>query len=214
MLYYFKNFLATFVIITGVIGLFFLRKEKKTFWKAFPFVLILIGILDKIGGFIFKTNPNFANYYFILLLVPLNFIFYFWLLDKFIKSNGRLFILGTALYLISLAIEVWVNWGKETFYFASYSYSVANFILLTLALRFFYQLSTSNRILEFYNERAFWVALGLLIFWLGSLPYYGLFNYLYKTNTTFFNSYYPFVLGFDYFMYVCFIIAFVWAKRT
>lgn len=212
-----KTYIFVYIIITGIFGLFYTRKQPKTYWTTFPYFLISLGILDGTGllinKFFLQKNPNLNLYYYQLFVIPYQVIYYFWLINENIVTSKRFYYISTVIFLISVIAEYFTLINLNGYYFNSFSYMIANLLMLAHIMRYFYQLSKSDRILSFYKERMFWVSLGLLIFWLGSLPFYGIFNYLFINYPAVCAFYYKVVLVFNYIMYTCFLISFLWAVK-
>ena len=212
-----RNYFFIYILIVGVFGLFYTRKQPKNYWTTFPLFLIAVGILDGGGLFIsYKFSENYAKlnfYYYQLFVIPLQVIYYFWLINRNVVSAKRLYYIGIAIFLVSVIVECFRLVSLEGYFFNSSSYMVANILMLAHILRYFYQLSKNDRILFFYKERMFWVSLGLLIFWLGCLPFFGIFNYLVINYPKVFTIYFNVTLLFNFIMYTCFLISFIWAVK-
>lgn len=206
-----------YIVLVGFFGLLYTRKQPKTYWTTFPWFLITIGLLDGVGLLINNIRvENYSKlnfYYYQLFVIPFQVIYYFWIINKNIISGRRVYYIGTVLFIISAIAESFTLVNLQGYYFASFSYMVANILMLIHILRYFYQLSKTDRILFFYKERMFWVSLGLLIFWLGALPFFGIFNYLFINYPGVTLAYHKVVLGFNYVMYTCFLISFIWAAK-
>lgn len=212
ILYILKYNLSLFIILTGVLGVFLCRKEKERHWYLFPFFLILLGVLDNAGAFI---PHHLRNYYYTFLVIPYEVFFYLYLLYKESPGKKDLMIISIIFYLLSFAIELVINKNSNSEGFGSLSYLIANIILLIFILNYFFRLSTSEKVLTFTRQKMFWVSLGLLVFWLGSLPYYGLYNYLTKKHYDILVSYTWLIVFLNYIMYFLFICSFIWgAKRN
>lgn len=206
-----------YIALVGLFGLLYTRKQPKTYWTTFPWFLIFVGILDGVGLFINSkliTNyPKLNFYYYQLFVIPFQVIYYCWIINRNLVTNKRLYYIGSVVFIISAFIECFALIKLEGYFFSSFSYMVANILMLAHILRYFYQLSKNDRILFFYRERMFWVSLGLLIFWLGALPFFGIFNYLLFNYPAVHLFYFKVVLIFNYIMYTCFLISFIWAVK-
>lgn len=212
-----RNYFFVYIFLVGAFGLFYTRKQPKSYWKTFPWFLIIVGLQDGLGLFnnrnFTETYPRLNFYYYQLFVIPFQVIYYFWLINRNIVTNKRLYYIGTVVFLVSVIIEYFKLVKLEGYFFNSFSYMVANLLILAHILRYFYQLSKNDRILFFYKERMFWVSLGLLIFWLGCLPFFGIFNYLVINYPKVFTIYFNVTLLFNFIMYTCFLISFIWAEK-
>lgn len=207
LLHFIKSAIGIFTIISGIIGLFLWKKEKGNYWYVFPIFLVILGSLDFIGTFS-KNNINYYSYF----VIPFQILFYIWLFSKEKSIPKWLPIVGVVVYLFSFIGQTYLFNNTTTF--SSLSYIIGNFVLLILILRYLYSLSTSEKILYFTKEKMFWVSVGLLVFWLGSLPYFGLYNYLRLNYFSILISYTWLVVILDYLMYSLFICGFIWARKS
>lgn len=212
-----RNYFFIYIFLVGAFGLFYTRKQPKSYWATFPWFLIIVALLDG-GGLVInqkflRTYPKLNFYYYQLLVIPFQVIYYFWLINRNIVTGKRVYYTGIVLFLISVFLEGFAVIKLEGYFFNSFSYMVANLLMLAHILRYFYQLSKNDRILFFYRERMFWVSLGLLVFWLGALPLFGIFNYLVTNYPKVFMIYFNLILIFNFIMYTCFLISFIWAVK-
>jgi hypothetical protein len=102
--------------------------------------------------------------------------------------------------------------SKEKWWFSSFSYTIGNIILLGLILSCLYKIIKSDDILQFRASMMFWVCLGLLFFYLGSLPFFGLWNYLNNNHPAIFDNYWYIQMALNYLMYFTFSLGFIWHK--
>ena len=158
----FKVAIIGFELLAGIIGIIKWQNIKNTYWKYFPFYLILIAMLENM---LYYWLPKLiVNYIDTFILIPGEFLFFFWLFYK--NSQKKLpIIIGSCVYILSFVAENIFAEKINKGYFLSFSYSIGNLILLIFILQYFYYLIFTERILFFYRERMFWVASGLLIFY-------------------------------------------------
>ena len=187
-----------------------MEKYQENCWKYFPFYLVVLSILNIARRYWMKievVNKMLSTY-----IVPLEFIFFFCI---FYENSPKkaFFIIGGTIYLIAFLIEnIWVDSVKSN-YFMSFSYSIGNIILLIFILEYFYRLMYSDRILNFKRERMFWVSSGLLVFFLGTFPYFGLYNLLLTKHFKLLVSYTWVEIFLNYAMYLLFAASFIWGKE-
>ena len=210
------NLLLICEFIACITGFVYLRKLKGTFWIAFPIYLLCIVISEQIGNYLgrlHKYNENVA--FFNLIEIPMEFLFFFWLFHKTSKSFSfnKLPIICAVIYITSWLTENILNWNTPSF-LAGNSYTVGNLLLLILILRYFILLVTSDEILNFRTNRMFWVCSGLLLYYLGSAPFYGLRSILIKSFPALMEPFYTLVLVLNCIMYLMFAISFIWGKNT
>lgn len=209
-----REYLQLFIFLVGLFGFFYIRKEPKTLWKTFPYFLMLVAILDWLGKFTFNnvTGKDLTPLYYLAIVVPVNFLYVLWLLNKHIIKGNAIFYIEIVVFSIATVYLTFSVLTTESGYHRLFgiSYILVATILLLNILRYFYQLSQSDKIIYFYKERMFWVSLGLLLFWLGALPYFSSVAFLIGTSSQDIIVFlHKFVIIFNYLMYTCFIVSFL-----
>ncbi len=196
------------------VGFIFFKKIRKTYWQWFPVYLSVIVAFEYINAFFREIRFHyFAEVFFNYLGIPIEFLFLFWIFSQAFrntKSSSLPLICGLIYLLCWFADILYMN--KIHFIFTSASYTVGNLLLLILILRFFIRLANDDSILTFRQNMLFWFCLGMLLFYLGSFPYYGLRNTLAHSYKDLCSSYSNIVLVLDSLMYIMFTIGFIWGK--
>ena len=148
------------------------------------------------------------------------YFFFYWLFYQYFRltSKNKWPLYTAAIYLLCWLSDIFV-W-PDIFYltrvkllFDSFSYTIGNILLLVLLLMYFITFSKSDRILNYRQNRMFWVCLGLMIFYVGSMPFYGMRTTLYYQYPDIFYPYWYTQYGLNYLMYLLFIISFLWGRE-
>lgn len=194
-------------------GLLKWRNMPVKHWRLFVIYLFIVALTES-GAEIhyYFTKDAFINAaVYNSFLIPLQFIFFFWLFYRELNPVKQ------SHWPLICALVYFVGWVSDYFYmtdkefaFQSFSYTLGNILLLLLIIIFMIRLVNSAGILTFYRERMFWVCCGLVLFYLGSLPFYGLWNTLANDYPAIFNQYWLIQMYLNYGMYLFFTIAFIW----
>lgn len=214
---FFLKLLNVVILLSGVAGFVRWKEIKDSYWKWFPVYLIILGLLNLLAFYMIDTKNIKSNQWLVIyLIIPFEFLFAFWLFLKKAETRPQktLILIGMGVYLLSFFIEILLKEEMKELYFLSFSYTVGNIFMLIFILLYFWKLSVSEKILFFYKERMFWVCVGMLFFWLGSLPYYGLFNYMVKNFMNILPAYAWLMLSLNYLMYTLFAVSFIWGKEN
>ena len=137
--------------------------------------------------------------------------FFIWLFGRVLKGRK---------YLVRIAgLVFFLAWLAEIFFFrsayhifSSFSYSIGNILLLSLMVAYFLELIHSPALPGYRQSMFFWVSIALLLFYLGTLPFYGLYNMLARSYPEIFNTYWIVATLLDIFMYLLFAVAFIWKE--
>ncbi len=211
-----KNLLYVMEAVSALTASIYIKKWKHTHWKWFAAYLIFVAVADLIGGNLHALNSNIKNnyYFYQCFEIPIEFLFFFWIFYKEFNRYKIKWIptLCIAIYIACLLGDVFYI-KKYRYAYFSFSYTVGNILLLVLILSFFQRLANSDGILKFRQNILFWVSVGLLIFYLGSCPYYGLYNMLvYNYYNTYYLYYTVLIYILNYLMYFAFTISFICGK--
>lgn len=207
--------LYTAELSAAIAGFSMWPRIRNTYWRWFPFYLLLIGMLEVAAECIDQLTGNRElnkNLYFFFGL-PLQFLFFSWLFYKDSQSYGRQAwaIAGAGIYIVAWIAD-WLFFADKDYWFSSFSYMVGNIMLLVQVLLYFIRFIKSNELIQYRSVMMFWVATGILIFYLGSLPFYGLYNTLVKEFGVLMTVYWKIQISMACVMYIFFLIAFVWGK--
>lgn len=202
-------------IAAAITGFLCWNKVKNSYWKWFPVYLAVISAMELTVEWMYNMYPNHdfnmkIHEYF---GIPLQFLFFIWLFNSYFRETKRSPwppVCATA-YIISIVADQLFFKNKQL-WFLSFSYSVGNIALLVLAIIFFARLMISDSIVQYTHHTMFWVALGVLIFYLGSFPLYGLYNTMATNHPRFFNLYWIISAILDCIMYGFFVISFSWGR--
>jgi hypothetical protein len=213
----FQYILYGLELTTCITGFFFWRKIKTSFWRWFPFYLVFIVVTEQTGNYLnfLATNEaaDLKNRMISYLIVPVEFLFFY--IMYYVQANSpgrkRLVVFCIAIFIFGFIADLLYFKDKE-FLFSSFSYCIGNLSLLIVIISFFIQFVSSSELINFKSSFIFWVSAGLLIFYLGTLPFFALFRFLYNEYPDIFLIYAAVMLFFNCVMYILFCIAFIWGK--
>lgn len=208
------NILRVFEAVALVTGLICWKKIRHTYWKWFPVYLLFIVISEFIGAYLNDIKASRLNQaYFNYFEIPIEFVFFFLLFHQSYKLSkyNWLPIVSLVVYLASWMLDV-LYFSKLQFFFYSFSYTIGNLLLLVLIMGYFIRLVTSDAILDFRHDMFFWVGSGMLLYYLGAFPYYGLRNTLAYNYREIYNTYNYIMYVLNCLMYVMFSFSFIWGK--
>lgn len=207
----FTKWLVAAEALAAISGILTWKKWKDCYLKWLPFYLAVISVLEIVN----RTLEHYSKFDTANVITGVEVIFevFFinWFFYKTLATNKhKIIIAGCTFYTISCIFErtFFIDTG---YYFASLSYTVGNLFILIYLILFFIELVNSDKLLNFKKLTVFWIALGMLVFYLGTFPFYGLYNEL--ANDL--NLFVPLAwisTSLNYSMYLLFTIAFIWGK--
>ena len=195
--------------IVSVFYFKYLRKGEQYFSLYLCFIVFaeLIGMALK-----YQPIQNYNTYFFSFFVIPMEYIFIYWFLiyTSFQKKYYWFSVSMSIVYIASIVLE---QYYKKDFAFLSLSYVVGAIgMLLSILINFSFHLN-HKQIYEIKTEPTIYISIGLLIFYIGTFPYYGMKNYLYThyINVCIVYSYVSLV--FNCIMYCMFTYSFLCHKR-
>jgi len=210
-----QQFLSdSFLWIEGgaaLIALCYFKRLKEQYWKYFIYYLIIIFISEVIG----KWGGQYINFsktkYYNYIIIPFQFIFFYWLYGAKSFNNKMLFWTITALYVFSFIFSA--LYFKERRIIFSFNYTFGCLILMVLVVMEYYKQITSSDIINFNKNRMFYINLGVTLFYIGTLPFLTFYSLL-RAYTQIWNIYFDYFLISNIVMYVLFSISFIWGKQN
>lgn len=197
--------------LTALISIIYFYRVKDEYWKYFSYYLIIIFLSEVFGKWghylIDYDKPAFFNYF----VIPLEFIFLYWLYAAKSFGKNNLFYIITALYLLSfLPNEYFFKMKKIIF---SFNYTFGCLILMILVVMEYYKQVNSSEILNFSKNRMFYINLGVTLFYIGTLPFWTFFSILNEYKELF-NIYFNYFLISGIIMYLLFSTSIIWGKQN
>lgn len=211
-LYLFSQFHILVEALAAITACITWNKWKHTYFKWFVVYLLVILTFELHAHLVlfFKTIPGASVVN--KIVIPVEILFINWFFNKTLSTKRKkIIVIGTTVYITIWILEKTLIAGAD-YFFQSLSYTIGSLFILIYLIIFFIEFVGSEKILNFYTHTLFWVALGMLFFYLGTFPFYGLYNELMK-NMHIFIPYAWAATSLNYLMYILFTIGLIWGKQ-
>lgn len=212
-----RSLIIIFQIAAALTGLLLMNKWKTTPVRYFIIYLFVIALCEIAGYFLGENHLYITKgYLYKYGVLPFEFFFFSFFFYKILDSkiSKRVITTCALLFLLCWIFEI-IFLDNQYLPFSSFSYSVGNLFLLIYIFSYFNCLAVSEKILFFYKEPFFWITAGLMIFYLGSFPYYLIFNTIAKNYyRTIYLPYHLIVIFMNYLMYSIFTFALICTKPS
>ncbi len=192
-----------------VIALLKLKSLKNTHWKWFAFYLTYIFLYEVISTHLTLDLNISIRKYFAMVQIPIEFIFFYWLFALKSLHNKKLFWSMCALYLLSLFIEY--NLTATLFTFKSLNNTIGSLLLFILVVLEFIKQIKSDSILNFKEDKMFYINIGVMLFYVGNMPFFGWYLRILEFPEIW-SQYYIYFLVSNCIMYLLFAASFIWGK--
>jgi hypothetical protein len=203
-------------LVACVTGFIFWPRIKNTMFKWLPVYLGIIFISEVTVhylGFVLQRDAlamQMALYW----NVPIEFLFFFGLFFLYFRKNACswLPVAAALLYIVAKAADIlWVDYNA--FSFTSLSYMAGNVMLLVLIVMFFIKFNLNDDISDTRSQIMFWICIGLMLFYLGTFPFYALWNNLVRHHPLLWQKYWWGTMALNCLMYAFFTFGFIWNKK-
>ena len=197
--------------IAALTGLVYWNKVKNSLWKYFVIYLCIIFLAELVAKYADNILPFSKAIYYNYIIIPLQFIFFYWLYTIKALKKPTLFIVFTTLYLISfIPNELYFSQSKIVF---SFNYTLGCLLLMILVGMEYYRQINSPEILHFKKNKMFYINIGVTAFYIGTLPYYAFYSSIRQYESLY--KFYAFYVSMSLIiMYLLFAASFIWGKRS
>lgn len=214
--FWLKIMLNLFELVAFITGILYWNEVRNSFWKWFVVycgIVFLTEVSGKLIGYGLQNPALNANLYF-FFGIPVQVLFFFWFFYQwFERKNDKLIpLIGVFIYIAAWVVEL-LFLREKKMWFSSFSYLIGNVIIFQMLLVCFFRFVNSNEVLYYKRSRIFWVGTGMLLFYTGTLPFYGLRNYWYFNYKEVFYPYWAATYILGSLMYLFFAFAFIWGKQ-
>lgn len=200
--------MLTSEVAAGIVGIIKFSKFRNSHWKWFIYYLVFIAISELLCRFAFSYFPNFRTYYYDFFVIPIEFLFLYWLYSYKSLQRKKLFWVCSGIYILSL-FPFFIFEGSQVV--NSFNYIVGTFLLsLMIILEYNKQIKTDD-ILSFRENMMFYINMAVGLLYVGTLPFFAFQDLLAKDKVILLNYYALFIFA-NITMYTLFSIALLWGK--
>lgn len=198
--------------IAALVGLIYYSRLRGTYWKLFSIYLVFIFIQEAFWTLSSLPLRNYSPYYYAYLGIPIQYLFFFWLFAYKSLKNKILFYLFSIAYLLSyIPVELYF---KEINMVYSINLTIGTILLTFLVVMEFIKQIKNDNILKFKENKMFYINIGVIIFYIGTYPFFAFEDELSKEPYLhIWNAYYLYFLVSNYIMYILFAMSFIWGKH-
>ncbi len=177
MLNFFPLIIVFIQLSTALIGLNFLRKVRSTFLISLVIIFCLTAIVELVGLYYLSVKKSSYLLYLIYIFFTFNLISFSFSSIIEVKKKYLLIVLPLIFNLCFFFFSL-----KESFFTFMIIGSLNTSIYAFLYLK---QLLLSDEIVNYKKLLPFWVSVGFLVFYLPSIPFFYLINYMFDRELFF-----------------------------
>ena len=196
--------------LCAVIAILKYKEVKHTHWKWFVYYAASIFIFEAFSKYVLEFFQEYRKYYYDFFVVPFQFLFFYWLYAYRSLNRKNLFWICSLVYMVSFLPHVF-GWSS-TRLINSLSYTIGVFLLLGFIIAEFFKQIQSDNILVFYKNKMFYINAGVLLFYVGTLPFFAFDIFSFENTQLIWSNYFTLFLVLCNLLYVFFIASFIWGK--
>jgi len=197
-----KDIIIYFEFATVLVALLKYKTHKQLYFKYFVvYVLVLLGFEYLIANFFEKDNQSIYNIYTFFEFNLVSLIYY--TLNK--EKPSRMVIQ----YLIGVFNCVYFF----SFYFLvlqNYTVTIGAIMVSVFMILYLKELLNSDKIIEYKREVSFWITIGMLFYYLGTIPFLALVYFIGLKGVFLFKI----INIITIITHLCFIFGVLWSRRT
>ncbi len=199
-------------LLCALVGLFYIKELKNSYWKWFPVYLTFIFAQDIFWTLRPSEMRDFSEEYYAFVGIPVQYLFLFWLYAYKSLNNEKLFYSFALIYLLTyIPTELYL--GKIDLVY-SINLTVGTILLAFLVVMEFLKQIKNDNILEFRKNKMFYINIGVILFYIGTYPFFAFENVLsQEPYIALWNGYYLYFLLSNYSLYLMFTASFIWGKH-
>ncbi len=171
----FSNLYFLFEVLALLLCIVYAKRVKGSVIRFLPLYICAIVLFDLVA--FYRRYSGLSNTWINDVVIPFEFCYLMLLFRCFlVKGNLRkIVIMFLGIYLIFFVADV--VFYRETYsrlYLRSYLAGVLG--LLVIIVMYCYELMNSDKLFRFYRQPEFWICAGVLLFYLGTLPFHLAWN--------------------------------------
>lgn len=191
---------------TAIVGSIFYKKFASRFTALFLCYLWYIVLTETYSSYVLYSSSQASTRWIFVIytFVEFNMLFLMYYSITKVKLTKKII----TVFLIIVNIIYFAEVFSSGFLKHASITTVVGSIFLSLVLIFYLiEFLYSDKILNYSRSLYFWVTIGSLVYYLGSIPYQAIINYLKNSNLTFLQ------IGLAIFAQTCVLIGFLWSKK-
>ncbi|MEC4003702.1 hypothetical protein OX283_003470 [Flavobacterium sp. SUN052] len=196
--------------IAMIVGIIKLKSLKNSYWKWLVFYLIYIFMYEIMTAFFSNDFSKYIEKITSLIQIPLEYTFIYWLFAYKSLNMKKIFWIFTVSYFITFFLEYHLD-NLDRFSFFSLSKVFGALLILILVIIEFTKQIKSDTILNFKSDKMFYINIGVVLFYIGTMPFWALYFKILEFPEIW-NSYYIYFMVSNCIMYLLFAASFVWGK--
>ncbi len=205
-----RSTLLLMQFLAALVGCLYYNNVKRSYWKWFTVYLTVLFISEFVRAYFLNVSIDVIHQYYLFIVLPLEFIFLYWLYAQQSLKNKKLFLLFSILLIGTTFFTSFMENLRDAI---SLNTNVGSLLLIILVVQEYLKQIKNDDILKFKENKMFYINLGVVLFYVGSFPFHVFQKYLHADYQTITECYYVYFLVANCIMYLLFAASFIWGKE-
>ncbi len=197
-----KEIIVYFEFATVLVALLKYKTHKQLYFNYFvAYVLVLLGFEYLIANFFEKDNQSIYNIYTFFEFNLVSIIYYTLNKERLSRMVIRYLVgIFNCIYFLSFYFLILQN----------YTVTVGALMVSVFMILYLKELLNSDKIIEYKQEVSFWITVGMLFYYLCTIPFLALVYFIGLKGVFLFKI----INIITIITHLCFIFGLLWSKRT
>ena len=173
---------------SALVAVLYYKSLRHSYWKWFAIYLVIVFVQELFWSqFSDYFSRDFKQDYYGIFAIPMQYIFFYWLFALRSLKNKYLFIICLLLYCSTIPLRLFF---KDTNAIESISMAVGIALLALLTLMELIKQIKDDNILKFKENKMFYINIGVILFYIGTYPFYAFYKLLFYEHIEIWNIYF------------------------
>jgi len=200
-------FLSLFICLA-----YYIKNRNKNWCLYFLGYLLSIVLIDFVASIILKKGGTTLVLYNCIILFEFNLLFLFFL--KLVTRKSSLKVIKTCFVIFNLMYFLSIFYYGISNIYSIYNTMAALLgaaLIGSICIIYLREFLLSNKVINYKKDATFWVTIGLLIYYIGGMPFTAIINHMKDIPEVI--DLFLIMNGLTIFMHLCFIIGFIWSWK-
>ena len=170
----------TLLINIGVAFWFYKRLSPR--WLQFFAWFLVLTLLAQAAGSVYSHFTGKSNHFIFNLYIGVEFLVYYFIFFRAFENKRMKYLTGALAIIFIVFYTFNVFFIKGLFIFNTAAYTFGSITVIVICLLYFGHLFLSEEPINYFRMPLFWMATGLLFYYVGESVYMSLLDYIVKNK--------------------------------
>lgn len=176
------DILANITLYINIAVAFYFYKVLQPEWLRILAWFLIFALLTQVAGSFYSNYTGKSNHFIFNIYFGLEYLFYFFLFYIGFQSKKMkiLMVIFAMVFIIFYSVNIF--FGKGLYLFNTTTYTFGSLLIIISSLLYFVLLFLSDETINYFRMPMFWIAAGLLFYYIGVGVYMSLLDYIVRND--------------------------------